>query len=886
MGKGKEYQFLVSFAGKVNSSLNSSVGKVGAQFNNMQSLAKKAAAGIGVAFAAVKIKDFVKESVNTYKTYEQSMAQTAATATIQKGTKEYEQLDKAARAAGRATSKTAAEAADALGYMALAGWNVNQSTTALMPVLRLSEGLQSDLAVTSDLVTDSMSALGISMDNEGRNLTRYLDVITAANNKSNQTALQAMEAYIGVGGSLKRLGTPLEESGALLGVLANRGIKGSEAGNSLSSILINLTKKSGESAEAMKALGLNAYDSQGRFKGVTNVLKELNDKTKNLTPELRDTYLTMIGGKTQITTLNNLMSGLNTITADGTSELEALQKQLKNSDGALNAMADTVSNTMSFAFARLSSATDDFKIEFVSHFQDIMTPAIDSIANKIIAITPKMAKVADSIRGKFLNIKNTANEVKTAFMTLTGKDTTAMGIQFNEAGAKNTISRVMGISNERIESIVESYQKAKEGIAAIMTLAGKDTAAMGIQFNEAGAKNAISRITGMTTSQLDSLAETFQKTKQDFLTVVDTIKTAVGGIVDTVSRVVGFVASHLDTITPIVMGIAKAFIGLKVISKVSSVVMQVGGAISKVVNIVTKVIPVIKTVVAVLSGPVGIAVAGITALVTVGVMLYKNWDTIKQKASEIWTNVKTTFCNMGIAITAKVSEVTENIKNGFANMKNAVIAKASEIWTGVKTTFINMKNGVVNTVVELWNNVKTTFGNIKDSVIAKATELWEGIKGIFNGIKESIAGAFTSAVNTAIGGLNRLISAANNIHVSIPDWVPGVGGKQFGVNIPQIPALAQGGVVTKPTLAMIGEGSENEAIFPLSKLEQFLNGNIENNQNDMVFQIEYKPQIIVQGNVNADEIKNEIEKANALSQREFEKMLLESMRNFKRKCFA
>ena len=85
---------------------------------------------------------------------------------------------------------------------------------------------------------------------------------------------------------------------------------------------------------------------------------------------------------------------------------------------------------------------------------------------------------------------------------------------------------------------------------------------------------------------------------------------------------------------------------------------------------------------------------------------------------------------------------------------------------------------------------------------------------------------------------------------------------------------------------MIGEGSENEAIFPLSKLEQFLNGKTENNQNGMVFQIEYKPQIIVQGNVNADEIKNKIEKANALSQREFEKMLLDSMRNFKRKGFA
>ena len=98
----------------------------------------------------------------------------------------------------------------------------------------------------------------------------------------------------------------MQESGALLGILANRGIKGSEAGVKLQSTLVNLTKQSGESAKAMEAIGVSAYDSEGKFKGITNVLKEVHEKTKNLTEEERNNYLTMIAGKTQLTTLNAL----------------------------------------------------------------------------------------------------------------------------------------------------------------------------------------------------------------------------------------------------------------------------------------------------------------------------------------------------------------------------------------------------------------------------------------------------------------------------------------------------------------------------------------------------------------------------------------------------
>ncbi len=151
--------------------------------------------------------------------------------------KDLKQLETAARDAGASTSKSAKDAADALGYMALAGYDNKQMMEALMPVLRLSEAGNLDLARTSDLVTDSLSSLGKST----KDLPVYLDQVakTAASSNTNIDAL--MEGLIVCGGTVKNLNVPLDEANTLLGTLANRGIKGSEAGNSFNSILINLT---------------------------------------------------------------------------------------------------------------------------------------------------------------------------------------------------------------------------------------------------------------------------------------------------------------------------------------------------------------------------------------------------------------------------------------------------------------------------------------------------------------------------------------------------------------------------------------------------------------------------------------------------------------------
>lgn len=352
---------------RTSKSFEKSLGKIG-------DAAKK-----GFAIAGAAAAGFAVSSVNTYRDFEQSMSNVAGTMAIDKTSEDYAKLEQAARDAGKSTTKTATEAADALNYMALAGWSVEESTKGLMPMLRAAEAANADLGTVSDLVTDSMSALNLQVDD----MQRYLDVGSKAQSKSNTNLLQFNEAMIGVGGTFKTFNTGIEEGGALLGVLANRGIKGSEAGNALQSTLINLTKKSGESADAMEALGLSAYDSNGKFKGITAVLTELNEKTKDMTEEQRNTYLTMIGGKSQLTTLNALMAGLNTTVADGRTELQYLTDELNNSDGAMDKLSTTMTDNLNGAWARFTSAVSDMQIELGKEFAPYIQKGLDWMAAKV-----------------------------------------------------------------------------------------------------------------------------------------------------------------------------------------------------------------------------------------------------------------------------------------------------------------------------------------------------------------------------------------------------------------------------------------------------------------------------------------------------------------------
>lgn len=303
-------------------------------------------------------------SANVGKDFESAMSSVAATADASAA--EYTKLENAAREMGRTTSKTAAESANALEYMSLAGWDVDKSISALPSVLRLSEASGMDLARCSDLVTDSMSALG---DVAGE-LPDYLDVVAKSQNKSNQSAEQLMEAYLNVGGTMKDLGVPIEESAAALGVMANRGRKGGEAGQALSAIMANLTTGTGQAGKMMQKLGISAFDSEGNFIGLQNTLKTVNEATKNLSDEERNAALAALGGKQHVKDLNKLLDGLNATNKEGVSEWDALTGQLNDCNGALEKMAGTKIDNLEGDMAILESATQDFGISVYKNMQE------------------------------------------------------------------------------------------------------------------------------------------------------------------------------------------------------------------------------------------------------------------------------------------------------------------------------------------------------------------------------------------------------------------------------------------------------------------------------------------------------------------------------------
>ncbi len=204
-----------------------------------------------------------------------------------------------------------------------------------------------------------------------------------------------------------------------------------------------------------------------------------------------------------------------------------------------------------------------------------------------------------------------------------------------------------------------------------------------------------------------------------------------------------------------------------------------------------------------IKSPVGIAVIAITALIAAGVWLYKNWDTVKAKAAQLG---------------AKISAIWSKISTGVAT----AIASISSRFPVLGAVL----SGLWKSIQDVWGNIQAIFSNIIgfiDNVFSgNWSAAWGNIVAIFGNVFGALANIAKAPINAVISVINMVLSKINEMKISIPDWVPGVGGKTLGFNIPQIPMLATGGIATAPTLAMVGEGGEPEAVLPLSKLAQLL----------------------------------------------------------------
>lgn len=258
-----------------------------------------------------------------------------------------------------------------------------------------------------------------------------------------------------------------------------------------------------------------------------------------------------------------------------------------------------------------------------------------------------------------------------------------------------------------------------------------------------------------------------------------------------------FIMSLINGTTALIKQAAQFVIntGLKIADTTATIAMNVATTAWNVVaGIATTVTTALGAALAFLTSPIGLVIIAITALIAIGVLLYKNWDVIKAKAKELWDWVKEKF-----------NSFKEWLGNIFLTDWSQKFGKLGEIM-----------NGFLGFVSSIWSSVTRIFSGIIDFIAGVFTgnwsRAWQGVVNIFGGIMDGLGAVIKAPLNGVIWLINQAISGLNKIKV--PDWVPSWLGGGKGINIPQIPYLARGGIIDSPTLAMVGEAGK-EAVVPL-----------------------------------------------------------------------
>lgn len=390
---------------KKDGSFDNALFRAGYGINNLASLSNKATDAMYNSLKEIggHALDFIKDSMETYKEFEQAMANTAA---IANATAQQEAaMEDAARYAGRTTTMTATQSAEALGYMALAGWSVNDSTQALLPILRLAEATQADLQTTSDLVTDSMGALGLKVSD----LDMYMDKLVATNNNANTTAEMLMESLIRTGGAADTLGVSLDDTITAVGVLASAGFKAEESGTALNSIFTRIGANK-EAAKGLKGIGVSIYDANGNFIGLRETLIKINQAMQGMSDQEKMTSLRLIAGTRRVSQMQYLLDSVGTSAARATSAWDTLENHVVNSQGALDVMNEKATDTVAAAQERLASAWNDLKIEFSESYGDYYKELLDDLALKLPQVTDAIEDFAETHRSELQDLVENAGD--------------------------------------------------------------------------------------------------------------------------------------------------------------------------------------------------------------------------------------------------------------------------------------------------------------------------------------------------------------------------------------------------------------------------------------------------------------------------------------------
>lgn len=365
-GAGNLADGKLTFDTKLNTDgIKNGLSNVGSVASKALGLTAKAVGSVSAGLSAGAIA-----SVKFGSNFEAAMSGVAATmgmtsTEINNGSADYERLKQAAKDAGATTKFSASQAAEALNYMALAGYDVDESIATLPTVLNLAAAGGMDLATASDMVTDSMSALG---DMAGT-ADSFVDKMAKTSQKSNTSVAQLGEAILTVGGTAKSMAGGVDEMNTVLGILADNGIKGAEGGTALRNMILSLSAPTDTASAKMEELGLSVFDAEGKMRPMNDVFNDLNDILSTMTEGEQTQVLNTIFNKVDLKSVNALL-------ANSGERFDELSGYIADCDGAATNMADTMNNNLQGSVTILQSALEGLGIAVYEQMEEPLKEAV------------------------------------------------------------------------------------------------------------------------------------------------------------------------------------------------------------------------------------------------------------------------------------------------------------------------------------------------------------------------------------------------------------------------------------------------------------------------------------------------------------------------------
>lgn len=633
------------------------------------------------------IKNLVGNVIELGQNFTSTMSEVSA---ISGATGEdFEKLEACAREYGATTVFSASNAAEALKYMSLAGWDADQSTSALGGVLNLAAASGMELGAASDMVTDYLSAFAM----EAGDAAYFADLLSYAQSHSNTTAEALGEAYKNCAANLNAAGQDVETVTSLLEGMANQGYKGSEAGTAMAAIMRDITNGMKDGAIKIGETSVAVMDAQGNFRDLTDILTEVEAATNGMGDAERAVALSS-------TFTADSTKGLNLILNEGMNNIAGYEEELRGASGSAEEMANIMNDNLSGDVAAMNSAFEELGLKIYDALESKLRAGVQFITNGVIPA-----------------IEWLGGHIPEVTIAVSGLGAVIAAMNWGTISSK--IAMVKG-ALVKLAAALGGVSLPAIAIIAVIT-------AVALAFTNLWKNNEEFR--NKITAIWDGIKAKFDEFGQ--------------GIVDRLNAL-GF---EFEDITEVMKAVWDGF--CEVLAPIfEGVFQQISNILNEALDILTGLFDIFAGI---FTGDWDMVWQGVQevfgAVWDFVVATFENWISTFTSLADtvlgwfgtdwetVWTNVKTFFSDTWNAISSFFSGILTGIKTFFTDTWNAIVSFFSGILSGIYSS-------VTGTMTEIHD----TFTNIWDSITGFLSGAWETIKNIVTvgimAVKEIISAAF------------------------------------------------------------------------------------------------------------------------------------------------